>query len=302
MVIDVMTADLCDAFGVEGIRCILLKGPAIARWLYLRPAERSYLDVDLLVPEAQLARAERLLERKGFKRLGREAIPGDWPKHAHNWIRPDGAVLDLHYTIPGAGVPPSDVWDVLRGRVETMIVANRSVDVLDEGARALLVALHAWKDGRVRQARADLALALDRLPRGAWEDAAGLADSLQALEGMAAGLEREPAGRSLARDLHLPTERSTAVALRAEGAPPLAVGIDWFIRTPGWREKTALVIRKVFPPPAFLRDWSPLAERGPIGLAAAYVWRPLWILWHAGPALRAWFRAKRGSGRASGSR
>jgi hypothetical protein len=293
MFIDAMTADLVGAFEAEGIPCILLKGPAVVRWLYRPHEERSYLDLDLLVPESQLARAERFLEGRSFRRFGRETIPGDWPRHAHNWISPQGAVLDLHYTLPGAGASPREVWDILSPQVDSMVVADRSVDVLGTGARALLVAIHAYKDGAAPQVRRDLLLALERVPRGVWEEAARLAARLQAQDAFAVGLERVPAGRELARSLDLPADRSTAVALRARGAPPLAVGIDWLFRTPGWRGKPTLVLRKVFPPRAFLRDWTPLADRGPLGLAAAYVWRFVWVLWHAGPAYVAWRRARR---------
>jgi hypothetical protein len=53
------------------------------------------------------------------------------------------------------------------------------------------------------------------------------------------------------------------------------------------------VLGKTFPPPAFMRAWSPLARRGALGLALAYAWRPVWLVVHSGAAVRAWRRARR---------
>jgi hypothetical protein len=46
----------------------------------------------------------------------------------------------------------------------------------------------------------------------------------------------------------------------------------------GMRDRARLVGHKLAPPATFMRKWSPLERRGPLGLAAAYVWRPFWIL------------------------
>jgi hypothetical protein len=298
LLIDAVTAEVVQAFDAEGIPCILLKGPALVRWLYPAGQGRSYTDCDLLVRPEDVPRAERIVSRMGFHRAGLESIPGDRPRHADSWIRRDGAVLDLHHTIPGSGIPPEQVWARLASHLEPMPLAGRrSVDILDEPGRALLVALHALKDGsRIRQATQDLALALEQVSLEVWAQAATLATDLGALDAFAAGLQREPSGVEVAKQLGLPTYRSARVALRAERNLPLAEGMAWLFGTPGWRRKPVLVLRKLFPPVSFMRDWTPIARGGPLGLAVAYAWRPLWVLWHTGPALRAWFRARRGSG------
>jgi putative nucleotidyltransferase-like protein len=292
--VDLLTGSVVSSLRRAGIPSILLKGPTVARWLYDEGAVRSYVDTDLLLAPDDLPRAERLLADLGFERDGLGTIPEDWPRHARTWLRPDGANVDLHRTLVGVGVDPSELWTVLSAETETMRVGGVDVDVLRPPARALVVALHAAKDGgRIAKVRHDLGHAIERLPLDLWRDTASLAARLHATAGLAAGLRTTPRGAALAAQLQLPSETAMGVALRAHGSPALAVGIDWLFTTSGMRRKALLVARKLVPPPAFLRAWTPLARRGRLGLAVAYLWRPVWVAWQSGPGLWAWWRARR---------
>jgi Uncharacterised nucleotidyltransferase len=294
LTVDLLTGIVVSNLRQAGIRTILLKGPAVARWLYDEGAARSYVDTDLLLAPDDLPVAERVLAHLGFERDGIGTIPDDWPRHARTWIRSDGANVDLHRTLLGVGVDPADLWKVLSAETERMRVGGVDVEVLRPPARALAIALHAAKDGwRIAKVRHDLGHALERLPLELWQDTALLAARLDATAGLAAGLRMTPRGQALARQLHLPSETAMEMALRSHGDPPLAVGIDWLFTASSARRKTLLVARKMIPPPAFLRAWSPLARRGRLGLAMAYLWRPVWVTWHSGPALWAWWRARR---------
>jgi hypothetical protein len=294
MAVDRVTAEVVEAFRAKGIRSILLKGPAVARWLYDEGALRPYLDCDLLVSPGDFDRAERILANLGFRREGLDTIPDDWPKHARAWYREDRGNVDLHRTLFGVGAPDDDLWRLLSGRTERIPVAGSEVEVLTEPGRALVLALHAAKDGsRVPKVRHDLGHALERLGRDVWEEAGRLAARLEASATFAAGLRLLPTGREVAAHLGLPTEVPTAAALRRHGgAPPLAAGMEWLTEEPSLARKAAVVARKIFPPPAFMRAWTPLARRGPLGLAVAYAWRPFWVLWRMVPAWWAWRRAR----------
>jgi Uncharacterised nucleotidyltransferase len=46
--LDAVTTEVVLALREAGIPSVLLRGPAIARWLYEDPTERSYVDTDLL--------------------------------------------------------------------------------------------------------------------------------------------------------------------------------------------------------------------------------------------------------------
>jgi hypothetical protein len=297
--VDAVTAEAVEALRKVDVETILLRGPAIARWLYDDETSRSYVDSDLLVPHHELAQAERTLAARGFVDLTVEGVlAGDRPTHARVWLREsDGAAVDLHYTVLGVGVPPDAVWTILHGKqTETIRVGGVDVEILRAPGRAVVVALHAAQHGaRAGKTLDDLVRALELLPNEVWTAASALAGRLRATEAFAIGLRLVPPGKELADRLGLPKGGSTEVVLRASTPPPTALGFDWLAGTPGLAAKARLVARKIAPDAAFMRAWSPLARRGGPGLAAAYVWRVLWLARHAGPGLRAWLRARRSS-------
>lgn len=292
---DATTCEVTTALRSANIRSVLLKGPAIARWLYEHVSMRPYVDSDIMVAEADIARAEEVLADLGFEHLPLDDIPSGLPWHAREWMRRrDGASLDLHRTLIGAGVEPEEVWRVLCAETERLQVGEVDVEVLKEPARALHLALHAAQDGGLRKQLQDLGRAVARLPIEGWLEAARLAERLDATPAFAAGLRLLPAGESLASELGLPVEAPLAVSLRASGAPRSALSLEWLTRIHGVRGKVLYVFRKAFPPKAYIRAWSPLAERG---LVAAYVHRVVWLVSATGPAVRWWWRGRQKAAR-----
>jgi hypothetical protein len=301
--LDAAAADLVRQFRARDVPSLLLKGPVLASWLYDGSAMRTYVDIDVLVPPAALERAQACLGALGFGRLPLDAIRDDWPRHALVFRRADGITVDLHQTLMGVGVSPDLLWSLLWSGREPMVLCGVTVDAIGVDARTLLVALHAAKDGgRVRKVSVDLERAIERVPDDGWRRALEMARQLDATATFAGGLRRVPAGEVLADRLGLPERATVDLVLRQHGAPPLATGLDWLVTSPGFRGKPTLIVRKLFPPPSFLRDWSPLARRGWAGLAAAYVWRPLWALGRSVPAVVAVARAHRAARWAGGGR
>lgn len=293
--LDAVTAEVVGVFRAAGVRAILLRGPAVGNWLYPEESLRSYVDVDLLVDESTVDRAAACLAELGFADVSVEGVlPGDRPTHARTWFRADRALVDLHTTILGVRTPGVDAWAILTAESDAVTVAGLEVETLGEPARALMLALHAAQHGaRSGPTLHDLQRAVDRLPFAIWQAAAALAARLDATDSLAVGLRLLPTGEAVASRLALPAESAVDVTLRASGPPPMALGFEWLSRTPGWRGKALFAARKIIPSAAFMRAWSPLARRGRIGLALAYLWRPIWLALHAGPAFLAWRRARK---------
>jgi Uncharacterised nucleotidyltransferase len=292
---DVATAEVVSALEARGIPSIVLKGPSIDRALYR--GGRSYLDSDLLVPPERIDDARTELRRLGFSAYVPPYGEAQELEHAEAWRRGDAEVMvDLHWTLSGVGVAPAELWRVLSSSTETMDVATGEVAVLRPEGIAFHVALHAAHHGSANpRSTADLELALSVFDARTWDAASDLAARLVATERFAAGLRLRPAGRELAAELGLPEKTSVETVLLTRSQTVLTLGIERIARTPGVRRKLALVGREAVPSPAAMRVWWPKAERGPIWLLAGYLWRPLWLAVHAGPALIAWCGAVRAS-------
>jgi Uncharacterised nucleotidyltransferase len=293
MAVDLKSAEALTALSKASIRAILLKGPSFARWLYEDENLRTYRDSDLLVAPDNVEAAVAVLAALGFEDRSR-ATPHGRPLHARPLIRDqDGASIDLHESLIGVDVTSSQLWKTLSGRTEVMQVSGQKVEVLDPAARAFHLALHAAYDGpRMQTPLMDLSKAIDRLSDDVWHAASVLATELRAAPAFAAGLRTLPEGFALAERLNLTEKQSPRIALSASYAPPLSLGFLRLEELSTVREKGAFIWHKVFPPVAFMRASQPLARQGRLGLAAAYVSRPLWLLKRAGPGFLAWWRAK----------
>lgn len=300
LAVDGVTGEVVTAFRHAEIPTILLKGPTVACWLYDEGDVRYYMDSDLLVRPDRFPAAEQVLAALGFRRGSAHVPPpkGELP-HAEPWHRAaDGGDVDLHRTLSGLGVSPETGWVVLNEHTEVMEVGGVAVDVLQPVGRTLLVALHAAQHGPAKvKPLEDLRRALDRVPLETWDAASALAGSLHAVGGFASGLRLLPRGERVADRLHLAAGELVATATRPGSPARVALGFERLAQERGLLARVQLLRREVFPSRSFLRWWSPLARRGRLGLAIVYVWRPLWLLWHAWPSLRAWRRSRSAPGR-----
>jgi putative nucleotidyltransferase-like protein len=288
LVLDAAALELTGTLNEAGVETILLKGPSISRWVYWEDDFRPYSDLDLLVAPGDLRGSLRVLTGLGFERVHSDA-------HAELLLRrSDQVMVDLHRLIVGVGLRPEDAWAELTSETEPFALQGGEVVALSPAGRAFHVVLHAAQHGaRDAKPLRDLAQGLERLPQATWEEAAALARRLRAEAAFLTGLRLLPAGRAIAESTGVSEQRSVEAALRAGTAPPAALGLYRFFNTPGAGPKAQLLASELFPSAAFMRAWTPLARRGPAGLTAAYVWRPLWLLLRLGPALHAWQRARR---------
>jgi len=299
LLVDRLIVEVLDAFAAASIEAILLKGPAIAGWLYAEDEIRAYGDGDFLVARAKWEAASAVLRELGFHEdIARLEHPNLESFASYPWGREtEGAgvqSIDMHATLAGilAGFPR--VWSILSRDTAEIVVAGRRVRILGEPARTMHIALHAAHHHGGKPMR-DLERALERLDDRLWREAAEVAEALDATAAFATGLRLTPASDALARRLGVHEAYSVAAALKVANVP-LSEGLEHLATTPGVRAKLTLAWRELMPTSDFLRWWSPaLTTRGPLGLAAAYVWRVGWLIGHLPRALLAWRRAHRGS-------
>ena len=299
---DALVAEVVPALRAAGVPPVLLKGASLVGWLYDVDEGRVYGDVDILVAPDRRHAAQEVLRSLGFELEPPRPPAKHHPKHARTWHRErDDAAVDLHRTLPGIRTAPEEVWRVLCEDLERRDVYGTEVEVLGVPGRTLLVALHIAHhvaeptSGMIRKPMADLRLALDRLPESAWREATALATRLHCRERLSAGLRADPRGDELAERLGLPA------AEWVEGGPkrPTTAAFERLGALPDWRAKLRMAARMLLPSPAVLRWQSRLATRGPLGLAAAYLLRPVWLLVSGIPGLLEWRRLRR-AGRKSG--
>lgn len=297
--VDCATAEVLRAFGAAGVKSLLVKGVSVVRWLYDAHEPRAYSDCDLVVRPADLVAAGDVLAELGFlPQVDERDMPTWWREHAVGWWRgQDGAIVDVHRTLPGVGVDPQLLWRTLSADAETIDVAGFPAKTLTIPGRAFHLAIHAAQHG-VGWDRVDVELerALSRVDETTWRAAAELAAALDATPAFATGLRMVAKGRALASALELPAGQPVDVALRATTPPPVALGFDQLARAPCWQARFQIIRHKVVPPTTFMRAWSPMAREGRRGLVLAYAWRPLWLLRRAPAGFRAWRRARRRTG------
>jgi hypothetical protein len=298
--IDALTSEVVGAFGREGIEALVLKGPVLARWLY--PGEvRPYVDSDLLVAPGNRARAVAVLERLGFVEcypwMPSALFMATW---ATAFYRPDDGTVDLHCQLPGLDGDPDAIWDRLAAHADRQVIGGVELRVPDRDVLLLHVALHAAHhaslvDGKPLE---DLRRALARAEESQWSRALGLARAYRGVPVFAAGLQLLPEGRDLARRLGLGEVRSLHHEIRREEnmfAEELYLLLFAKARI---GRKLAIAARHIFPRPAFLRWWSPLARRGKLGLTGAYLWRAIWVIGQVPGAIHTLWRIQRVKGRA----
>jgi Uncharacterised nucleotidyltransferase len=301
LLLDAAAIEVTSAFERAGVSSRLLKGAAIASWLYDPGEERTYLDVDLLVAPDHVSRAEEVLVQLGFALVAGGAR-GDRPRHARVWERArDGTVVDLHTSLVGLGVSAEEAWDALANPSEETSISGKGVPAFAAPARTLHVVLHAAQHGdRSPRALVDLERAILRVPPDVWEQAEALARRLQALPSFIAGLRLVPEGERLAGRLALERASSVEADLRArirhEDTLGFALGFEWLARVGSTRARLAFLRLKLAPPPAEMRRRYPLASRGVIGLGSAYLLRLVRLAPHAVPAYAEWRKARKRGG------
>lgn len=291
LLIDRLAGEIAAAFDAAGIASLVLKGPVLAAWLY--PGEvRPYGDADLMVSSADWDGAVALLEQLGFSdHLGPMAHPRMESMRSTAFLRGEDN-LDLHAALHGLNADPEAIWAAFSERAERQWIGEAQLPTPRPAALVLHVALHASHHGEGK-ALEDLRRALTAADDDVWQEALALARALDGVAAFASGLRLLPEGEAMARRLGVERERAVRYELRREDVPT-AEAIDALL-APGvpTRERIATVACELLPRPEFMRWWTPLAQRGRLGLLLSYPWRWLWLASHVPRGMWAVLRARR---------
>jgi putative nucleotidyltransferase-like protein len=293
---DSAAVEVTAALEAAGIRSILLKGPALKRWLYAEDEIRHYWDIDLLVSPEELPRAESVTAALGFEPLPTDSTRIQQESHHERWYRPrDNVCVELHRGFLGVAASDQQLWDELAQDTEPLPLggAGDQVQIPGTAARTLLVGLHAAASGPEGTPLEDLVRAVRQVPGETWREAAELARKLHAEPALALGLSFVPEGAALSRQLELTGTASAEVILRGAIPPPTAMGFERLRQSPGLVGKLRYVVSELTPSSESLRHADPLARRGSAGMAAAYVLRPFRLAAQAPRGFLAWRSARR---------
>ena len=142
---------LSDAFSQKAIRFATFKGPSLAAGLYGDLALRECNDIDVIVEERQIARAEAVLGSLGYASafggpLFRGAFLGYQKQYMFVRENPELAI-DLHWDFTGGSTPfPLSSLEIWRDLEKTNI-GGQAVPTLARANLALLLAGHGAKEG-----------------------------------------------------------------------------------------------------------------------------------------------------------
>ena len=275
-----------------GLRPILLKGPLQQWWLEPGGSPRPSIDVDLLVSRREFGPSEAALRSAGFERV--VALPDDVGReHSSVWVGSGLFPVELHWSL--VGVDANRIWDVVSREAEGVTLAGETVEIPNAPARCMIIGLHAAQHGLGEPAIfGDLEKALVTADLAVWRRASQLAREAGGWVPFAGALSLLPRGSKLLADLG---ESAPALderqALSLLTPKPTSRGFYLLGRERGVGAKARFLVTKLLPPAQFMRLRYPLARRGGVGLALAYLYRPLWLLRWTLPGLRAWRRAQR---------
>jgi hypothetical protein len=160
------------------------------------------------------------------------------------------------------------------------------------------------EDSPAARSVVDLRRAIEQVDRATWRRSADLAKELGVDPMMAAKLRLVPGGEDLALSVGL-SERSFPARLlttREEDSPPYVHSLSRFAELPSMRLRLRYLRAKVIPSRSFMRQWTPVARHGWIGLGVAYVLRIGWVLVSLPVSPVFWWVARRKARRAAASR
>lgn len=139
---------VCEELAARSIRVLVLKGPILGTLLYGDMSLRTSKDLDILVPQQDLERAERALHELGFSLYYEiPRIFNDWRWKAHHVTyvnRETGMQVELHWKMnQDCGKEPDfeELWSrrrIFADRIAYLSEQDMFLQLIQHGAR------HGW--------------------------------------------------------------------------------------------------------------------------------------------------------------
>jgi Uncharacterised nucleotidyltransferase len=141
---------LLDAFGKNGIAAVAFKGPVLAELVYGDLFLREFADLDILVHQADVCKAEKVLIAGGYQSYDQDkdyrsaflSYYGQQPFWAAN-----GVMVDLHWRLASKNVALpirlSAVWE----KLQKLMILGRNVPTLAWQDLPLFLAAHGTMHG-----------------------------------------------------------------------------------------------------------------------------------------------------------
>jgi hypothetical protein len=127
------------------VPCVVVKGPAIAHLDLADPAERTWADVDILVPPSHIDRAVRVLLANGGVRPYAEPRPG-WDRRFAKSVEvraADQIEVDVHRSLADGVYGERIPLDHLHQTTEPFELGGQTLRALSPPARVVHAAYHA---------------------------------------------------------------------------------------------------------------------------------------------------------------
>ena len=283
-----------EALEADGIRVLLLKGPALARTVYPAAAMRQGSDIDLLIPHGDMKRCERVMTELGYTCFFQAAEHS--PRTGHHQVFYPGAEgvgpfgVEVHWKLDcGFGLLPDGFVDEMFSRsirVEaddiTFSTLSMEDHLLYQASHMACQHCHATRLSWI----CDIAMLSEQIPDTVgWEDLLVLSVgrncrlSLEAAVQMArfwTGLTLPPEVRDTTLWPKPGTVEEEVWSLAMRRGESISSLIQLKIRTiPETRGKLWVLFRFVFPHPDAMYLYR--SREGRLGLLAAYVRRWLQV-------------------------
>ena len=175
---------LVKLFTNHGIPILAFKGPILTQRAYNNLGLRQFIDLDILVPEAQVAHSTKLLINQGYQpqftlTVAQQAIYTRL-RHEHCfWHQEKQTSVDLHWYILPRHYSFSPNSELLWERSDRLKLANHSVTILSDEILLPFLCAHGAKHNWSRLCWiCDVAQLLHISPELDWEKVQHLAEQL----------------------------------------------------------------------------------------------------------------------------